>query len=72
MKTKTLATIKEYVIITLASLIVTAAVYFFMIPSHLAVGSISGLSIVLGEFLPIPISAITLILNAALLVIGFI
>lgn len=71
MKKLPLATLKEYLIITLATLEVTASVYFFMIPSHLAIGSISGLSVVLGEILPIPISAITFILNVVLLIFGF-
>ncbi len=52
--------------------IVSAAVYFFLIPSNIVVGSISGLSMVLSQLSGIPISLITFILNSALLVIGFI
>lgn len=51
--------------------IIAAAVFFFLIPSHAAVSSISGAAIVLSHFVPLPISAITLILNAALLLVGF-
>ena len=40
-------------------------------PSHVSVGSISGLAIVLGNFVPLKISAITFILNMLLLVLGF-
>ena len=37
-------TIKDFSIITLGMFIVSAAVYFFLIPSEIVVGSISGLS----------------------------
>ncbi len=62
---------REYVMITIATIIVGAAVFFFLVPSHLTVGSISGLAIVVGNFVPLPISAITMIFNIGLLVIGF-
>lgn len=62
---------KELFMITAATAIVAAAVFFFLIPSHVSVGSISGLAIVLGNFIPLPISAITMVLNVALLLIGF-
>ncbi|MBS7208815.1 MAG: YitT family protein [Lachnospiraceae bacterium] len=64
--------IREYGIITLGIFIISMAVYFFMIPSNVIVGSLSGLVIVLANFVPLPISVMTFILNAALLVIGFI
>ena len=64
--------IKEYLYITLGTLIIAAAVYFFMIPGKIVVGSLSGLVLVLSNFIPLPISVMTFILNAVLLVIGFI
>lgn len=63
--------IREFLIITFATVIVAAAVFFFLIPSHMSVGSISGLAIVLGNFIPLNISAITLVLNIFLLILGF-
>ena len=45
--------------------------YFFLVPSHASVSSISGLGIVLANFVPLPLSAITMILNVVLLIIGF-
>ena len=63
--------IREFLIITFATVIVAAAVFFFLIPSHVSVGSISGLAIVLGNFIPLNISAITLVLNIFLLILGF-
>lgn len=65
------ALIKEALILTIAVAIIAAAVYFFLAPSHTSVSSISGLGIVLSNFMPLPLSAITMILNVVLLVIGF-
>ena len=63
---------KEALILTGADAIVAAAVYFFLVPSHTSVSSISGLGIVLSNFIPLPLSAITMIMNVVLLIIGFI
>lgn len=63
--------IKETSILTVAVAIISAAVYFFLVPSHASVSSISGLGIVLSNFIPLPLSAITMILNVVLLIIGF-
>ena len=63
--------VREFLMITAATIIVAAAVFFFLMPSHVSVGSISGLAIVLGNFIPLKISAITFILNMFLLVLGF-
>ena len=38
---------KEFIVITFATLIVSAAVFFFLIPSQVSVGSISGLAMIL-------------------------
>ena len=62
----------ETLILTGAVAIIAAAVYFFLVPSHASVSSISGLGIVLSNFVPLPLSAITMILNVVLLIIGFI
>ena len=62
---------KEMAILTGAVAIIAAAVYFFLVPSHTSVSSISGLGIVVSNFIPLPLSAITMILNVVLLVIGF-
>ena len=64
--------IKEALILTGAVAIIAAAVYFFLVPSHTSVSSISGLGIVLSNFVPLSLSAITMILNVVLLIIGFI
>lgn len=64
-------TIKEIIILTVAVAIIAAAVFFFLVPSHTSVSSISGLGIVLSNFIPLPLSAITMVLNVVLLIIGF-
>ena len=67
----TAAAVRELAILTGAVAIIAAAVSFFLVPSHASVSSISGLGIVLANFVPLPLSAITMILNVVLLVIGF-
>ena len=66
-----LAAAQEAAILTVAVAIIAAAVYFFLVPSHASVSSISGLGIVLSNFVPLSLSAITMILNVVLLIIGF-
>ena len=68
---RTAAAVRELAILTGAVAIIAAAVYFFLVPSHASVSSISGLGIVLANFVPLPLSAITMILNVVLLDIGF-
>lgn len=63
--------LKEFFIITVGVSIVAAAVFFFMLPSHVSVGSASALAMVLSNFVPLPVSVITLIMNIGLLIIGF-
>lgn len=62
---------KEALILTVAMTIIATSVYFFLVPSHASISSISGLGIVLSNFVPLPLSAITMILNVVLLIIGF-
>ena len=64
--------IKEFFVITLGAVLAGAAIFFFMLPSHLAVGSASALAMVLSNYIPLSVSAINLILNVFLLLIGFI
>ena len=63
--------IKEYALITVGTAIIAAAVYFFMIPGKLTPGSASAVALLLSNVIPLPISVLTLGLNASLLVIGF-
>lgn len=64
-------TLKEFAVITFGALLAASAIYFFMLPSHVAVGSGSALAMVISNFIPLPVSVITLVLNIFLLIIGF-
>lgn len=68
---KFLRFLKEYAIVTMGTFIVSIAVFFFMLPSHISIGSGAALAMVLSNFIPLSVSAITLIMNTGLLVLGF-
>ena len=58
--------------LTFGTLLVTIGVYFFKFPNHFSTGGVSGLAVILGTVIPnMTPGTIQLILNAALLVIGF-
>ena len=63
--------LKEYVIITFGAFVASAAIYFFMLPCKLVIGSGTALAMVLSNFIPLPVSAISLILNVIFLLLGF-
>ena len=63
-------TIKDFALITVGTAIVAVAVFFFMLPSHISVGSGTALAMVLSNFIPLSVSTLTLILNIGLLVLG--
>ena len=63
--------LREFAIITVGTIIIAAAVYFFMLPSHVSVGSGAALAMVVSNFVQLPVSQITMILNVFLLIIGF-
>lgn len=69
---KTYAMVKEMTVITLATALIGAAVFFFLEPSTISIGSISSLAIILSHFIPLPMSAITMILNVILMILGFV
>ena len=62
----------DFVIITFGALIAAAAIFFFMFPSKVVIGSGSALAMVLSHYIDLPISAINLAINVVLLIIGFI
>ena len=63
---------KEFSIITFGAFVSAAAIFFFMLPSQVAIGSASALAMVLNNFIPLPVSVLNLALNVVLLTIGFI
>ena len=72
MRSKTGKFIKEYLTITFGAVMAAAAIYFFMLPSNLAIGSGSALAMVLSNFIPLPVSVLSLSLNVIFLIMGFI
>lgn len=62
----------DFFSITLGAAIVAFAVFFFMMPSKVSVGSIAALAMILNNFIPIPVSMMTLSMNIILLILGFI
>lgn len=64
--------IKEYGTVTVGMFIVAVAVFFFMLPSNVVVGSLTGLVMVIANFIPVKISVLTFIFNIVLLIIGYI
>ncbi len=68
---------KELIIMTVAMLIAAAAVYYFLMPSNLVIGSITGLSMVIsGLFglagVTVKVSVVVTIINAILLVMAWV
>ena len=71
-KNKILYQLCDFLMITLGTAIVAASVYFFMMPSNLSVGSITGLAIIVSKFVPLSVSTLTMLMNVVLLILGFI
>lgn len=64
-------TLWDFLIITFATAIVAAAVFFFMMPSNVSVGSVAALAMVLANFVPLSVAALTMLMNIGLLILGF-
>jgi uncharacterized membrane-anchored protein YitT (DUF2179 family) len=62
---------RETGIIMMGTLIVATAVYFFMLPSNVSVGSVTAFANVLNNFIPLSVSFLTFIINMILLLVGF-
>ena len=71
MSNKAIKLFKEYIVITLAVIIMDLGIYAFKFPNHFSFGGVSGLAVVLNEILGISAAQINLVINLALLVIGF-
>ena len=66
------ARVWDFIMITLGTTIVAAAVYFFMVPSNVSVGSIAAFAMIIARYVPYTIATLTFIMNVALLIFGFI
>ncbi len=63
--------LKEFMVLLVGMFFVSAAIYYIMMPSEFVVGSLSGLVIVLTNFIPLKVSTLTFILNSLLFILGF-
>ncbi len=62
----------ELLIMTLGMFVAAMGVYFFLIPSKLIVGSITGLSLVIAQLLPfVSVGTVIFIINVILLILSF-
>jgi len=64
-------TLMEYVMLTIGTLLIAVGVYFFKFPNHFSTGGVSGISIILGHYMPSTPGAIMFVINQALLLLGF-
>lgn len=71
MKTKVKENIEDFFVITIGIMIVALAVFFFLVPSNVSVGSIAGLAVVLANFIPLSVATLTMLMNIVLLIFGF-
>lgn len=68
----------ELIIMTVGMIVTACAVYYFLVPSKLIIGTISGLSIVISGVseklfgLALPVSTVIFVINAILLVLAYI
>lgn len=62
----------DFLVITFGAFVAGAAVFFFLLPSGVAIGSGSALAMVLSHFIPLPIWVLNLLINVILLILGFV
>ena len=72
MSNKAVKLFKDYIVITLAVIVMDLGIYAFKFPNHFSFGGVSGLAVVLNEILGISAAQINLVINLLLLVIGFV
>jgi len=71
MKDKRRQMIKEYILITVAVVLMDIGIYVFKFPNNFSFGGVSGLAVVVTHFVPFTASQINLAINMLLLVFGF-
>lgn len=64
--------IKEFLFITIGTIITAGGIYFFKFPNNFSTGGVSGISVILGEvYREVSAGEFVLIINLALLIAGF-
>ena len=64
--------LKKFLLVNLGVFLLTTGVYFFKLPNNFSTGGVSGISILLGNFVPISTASLMAVINVALLVVGYI
>ena len=64
--------LKKFLLVNLGVFLLTTGVYFFKLPNNFSTGGVSGISILLGNFVPISSASLMAVINVALLVVGYI
>ena len=62
---------RDFVLLTIGSLISAVSVSLFLVPAKIAPGGLSGIAIIIREFVDLPVGAMTLVMNIPLLILGF-
>lgn len=62
---------RQYLNITLSTLVIAVGIYFFKFPNDFTFGGVSGLSVVLGKVTPWSPATVNLVLNVLLIAAGF-
>lgn len=70
-KQKIKSTLAEYGMLTVATLVLVLGVYVFKFPNNFSFGGVTGISVVLSAVSPLSPGTLTLVINMALLVLGF-
>ncbi len=66
------AKIKNFLLITLGTVLTAVGIYFFKFPNNFSTGGVSGISILLGKLVPFLSPAVSMwVINLILLLIGF-
>lgn len=69
---ETKISLRDFIVMLAGMFLMSAAVYYEMMPNQLVLGSLSGLVMVLANFIPLKISTLTFFLNVILLIIGYV
>ena len=72
MKSEASRQVKEWLLMTLGTLLLAAGVYFFKFPNNFSTGGVSGISVILGRYFPsITPGDFVMVINVLLLLVGF-
>ena len=71
MTMKKATVIREYAILTVATLLLVVGVYAFKFPNNFSFGGVTGIAVVLAKITAFSASSYTFIINMSLLAVGF-